>query len=105
MKAKAKTSKQAVRCDFCGCAFVPEPKAQCEGEIEYTFFNCDYCGKAYIVSVTDAALRKNIRRYAALAERQKKKPMSEQALREIANLKEMNLKRAAQLRQMYLREE
>lgn len=71
MKAKAKTPKQNVRCDFCGCAFVPEPKMQHDGEIEYTFFNCDYCGKAYIVSVTDAALRKNIRRYTALAERQK----------------------------------
>ena len=104
MKAKAKTPKQNVRCDFCGCAFVPEPKTQREGEIEYTFFNCDYCGKAYIVSVTDAALRKNIRRYAALAERQKKKPMSEQVLREIADLKEMNLKRAAELRKMYIRE-
>lgn len=104
MKAKAKTSKQAVRCDFCGCAFVPEPKTQREDEIEYTFFNCDYCGKAYIVSVTDAALRKNIRKYAALAERQKKYPLNEQLLREIANLKEMNLRRAAVLRQMYIRE-
>lgn len=104
MKSKAKTPKQNVRCDFCGCAFVPEPKTQREGEIEYTFFNCDYCGKAYIVSVTDAALRKNIRRYAALAERQKKNPPNEQALREIVDLKEMNLKRAAELRQMYIRE-
>ena len=98
------TAKQNVRCDFCGCAFVPEPKNQREGGIEYTFFNCDYCGKAYIVSVTYAALRKNIRRYAALAERQKKNPLNEQALREIVDLKEMNLKRAAELRQMYIRE-
>ena len=105
MKSKAKTPKQAVRCNFCGCAFVPEPKTQHEGEIEYTFFNCDYCGKAYIVSVTDAALRKNIRRYAALAERQKNNPLNEQALREIVDLKEMNLKRAAELRRMYIREE
>ena len=96
MKAKAKTPKLNVRCDFCGCAFVPEPKNQREGEIEYTFFNCDYCGKAYIVSVTDAALRKNIRRYAALAERQKKNPLNEQALREIVDLKEMNLKRVSE---------
>ncbi|MCM1530321.1 MAG: hypothetical protein NC093_10050 [Alistipes sp.] len=98
------TTKQNIRCNFCRCAFVPEPKTQRDGEIEYTFFNCDYCGKAYIVSVTDAALRKNIQKYAALAEQQKKKPMSEQALREIANLKEKNLKRAAELRQMYIRE-
>lgn len=104
MKAKAKTPKQAVHCDFCGCAFVPEPKTQREDEIEYTFFNCDYCGKAYLVSVTDAALRKNIRRYAALAERQKKNSLSEKALREIADLKATNLKRAAELQQMYIRE-
>lgn len=96
--------QENVRCDFCGCAFVPEPKTQREGEIEYTFFNCDYCGKAYIVSVTDAALRRSIRKYAALAERQKKNPLSEQALREIADLKATNLKRAAELRQMYIRE-
>ena len=57
--------KQNCRCDACGCAFVPEPKTQREGEIEYSFFNCDYCGKAYIVSVTDAALHRNNRTYAA----------------------------------------
>lgn len=104
MKEKAKIPKQNVRCDFCGCAFLPEPKIQREGEIEYSFFNCDYCGKAYIVSVTDAALRKDIRKYAALAEQQKKNPLNEQALKEIVNLKEMNLKRATELRQMYIRE-
>lgn len=49
MKSKTKTSKQNVRCNFCGCAFVPNPKTQREGEIEYTFFNCDYCGKAFMV--------------------------------------------------------
>ena len=27
-------TKQNVRCDACGCAFVPEPKTQREGEIE-----------------------------------------------------------------------
>lgn len=102
MKSKAKTPKQNVRCNFCGCAFVPEPKTQREGEIEYSFFNCDYCGKAFMVSVTDAALRKDIRRYVALAERQKEKPLSEQALREVVALKEANLRRAAELRQMYL---
>ena len=65
-------TKQNVRCDACGCAFVPEPKTQREGEIEYSFFNCDYCGKAYIVTVTDAALRRNIRKYREIADRQQK---------------------------------
>lgn len=93
--------KNAVRCDKCGCAFVPESKTQREGEIEYSYFNCDYCGKAYLVSVTDADLRKDIRRYRTLAEKHKIKPLSEQSLRELAALKEQNLKRAAMLRQLY----
>lgn len=50
--------KNAVRCDKCGCAFVPETLTQREGEIEYSFFRYDYCGKAYLVSVTDADLCK-----------------------------------------------
>jgi len=104
MKAKVKPPAKAVRCDYCGCAFVPETKILREGEIEYTYFNCDYCGKAYIASVTDSALRKNIRRYAALAEQQKGKQANEQILREVAALKDDNVNRGAELRKMYLQE-
>lgn len=96
-------TKKNCRCDFCGCAFVPEPKTQREGEIEYTFFNCDYCGKAYIVSVTDAELRRGIRKYRTLAEKLKGKPLSEQTLREVTELKDANAGRAAELRRLYLR--
>ena len=98
-------TKQIVRCDVCGCAFAPEPKTQREGEIEYSYFNCDYCGKAYIVSVTDAALRRSIRKYRAFAEKMKGKSLTEQTLREVTALKDANTKRAAELRQMYIREE
>jgi len=105
MRARLKPPGDAVRCDACGCAFVPEPKTQREGEIEYSFFNCDYCGKAYIVSVTDAALRRSIRKYRTLAEKLKGKPLSEDTLREVTALKDANTKRAAELRQMYIREE
>ena len=84
-------TKQNVRCDACGCAFVPE--------------HCDYCGKAYIVSVTDSALRRSICKYRSLAEKLKDKPLSEETLREVTALKDANTKRAAELRQMYIREE
>lgn len=97
-------TKQNIRCDACGCAFAPEPKTQREGEIEYSFFNCDYCGKAYLVSVTDADLRRSIRRYRTLAEKHKIKPLSEKKLRDMNALKEQNLKRAAKLRQIYILE-
>lgn len=96
---------QAVRCDYCGCAFVPECLSERDGEIEYTFFRCDYCGKAYVVSVTDAALRRDIARYAAIARRNRIKCLSEKALRDAAKLKENNIRRQAELRQMYLLED
>ncbi len=104
MRARLKPPRDAVRCDACGCAFLPEPKMQREGEIEYSFFNCDYCGKAYIVSVTDAALRRSIRKYRSLAEKLKGKPLSEEMLRDVTVLKDANTKRAAELRQTYIRE-
>jgi hypothetical protein len=97
--------KQNCRCDSCGCAFIPGPKTKREGEIEYSFFNCDFCGKAFIVSVTDEALRRNIRKYAVFADRQKTSTLSEMELLVAARLKQENLRRAAELRQMYIREE
>ncbi len=103
-KQKRSAPVKAVRCDACGCAFVPEPKTRREGEIEYSFFNCNYCGKAFIVFVTDAPLRKNIRKYREIAERQRETTLSEMELLFAARLKEQNVKRAAELRQMYIRE-
>ncbi len=97
--------KHNCRCDSCGCAFIPGPKTKREGEIEYSFFNCDFCGKAFIVSVTDEALRRNIRKYAVFADRQKTSTLSEMELLVAARLKQENLRRAAELRQMYIREE
>ena len=98
-------TKQNCRCDKCGCAFIPQMQMQREGEIEYSFFNCNYCGKAYIVSVTDAALRRNIQKYAAFTGRRKTEMMSEMELLAAARLKQANIERAAELRQMYIQEE
>ena len=103
-KQKPSAPVKAVRCDHCGCGFVPEILTHSEGEIEYSYFNCDYCGKAYIVTVTDAALRRNIRKYREIADRQQKSTLSEMELLFAVRLKEQNLKRAAELRQMYIRE-
>ena len=103
-KQKPSAPVKAVRCDHCGCGFVPMIQTRSEGVIEYNYFNCDCCGKAYIVSVTDAALRKNIRKYREIAERQRETTLSEMELLFAARLKEQNVKRAAELRQMYIRE-
>lgn len=96
--------KAGVRCDACGCAFVPELLSQREGEIEYTFFRCDFCGKAYMVSVTDEALRESIRRYSQLA-MEGAEHMTEEQIQEARDLLASNIRRAQELRTQYLGEE
>ena len=103
-KQKRSAPVKAVHCDHCGCGFVPVIQTRSEGVIEYSYFNCDCCGKAYIVSVTDAALRRNIRKYREIAERQRESTLSEMELLFAARLKDTNTKSAAELRQMYIRE-
>ena len=58
-----------IRCDACGCAFEPEILTRRDGEFEYTFFRCDYCGKAYMIAVTDEKLRQDIAWYSELCEK------------------------------------
>ena len=94
-----------IRCVHCGCAFEPKPLTEADGEIEYTFFRCDYCGKAYMVSVTDSVLREGIAEYVRMAERNKQERLPEAEQREMQNLKTANVQRAAELRRLYLMED
>ena len=82
-----------VRCDACGCAFPLDFETRVDGEIETTFFRCPYCGKGYVVSVTDEALRKNIREYQQLYTRNQKKRLQK--------LKASNVKRCEELKKQY----
>ena len=97
--------RAGVKCDACGCAFGPELLTRREGEIEYTWFCCDYCGRAYMVSVTDEALRRNIKKYAAIAEKGRHKRLTEKEIRKTRRLLEANMKRADELRRQYFRGE
>ena len=83
-----------IRCDYCGCAFTPEFHTAVDGDIEYTFFRCGFCGKAYMVSVTDSCLREGIAEYVRLAEKNR-----------LQELKAANVARARQLKEMYIRED
>lgn len=90
-----------VRCDVCGCAFPLDFETRMDGEIETTFFRCPYCGKGYVVSVTDEALRKNIREYVRLYTRNQKKRLSERTQKRLQKLKASNVKRCEELKKLY----
>ena len=90
-----------VRCDACGCAFPLDFETRVDGEIETTFFRCPHCGKVYVVSVTDEAMRKNIREYLQLYTRSQKKRLSERTQKRLQKLKASNVKRCEELKKRY----
>ena len=51
-----------LQCIDCHRQFSPQPESAGDGELEFTFFRCPFCHRQYSISVTDAALRKNISR-------------------------------------------
>ncbi len=95
------TSNKSVRCDACGCAFTPEILTQREGEIEYTFFRCAYCGKAYMVSITDEKLRQDIAKYVVIT---KKDRLTSEETQKAIELLRANKERAELLRHQYFKE-
>ena len=99
--SKSDTAKH-VRCDTCGCAFTPEFLTQREEEIEYTFFRCAYCGKAYMVSITDEKLRQDIAKYVAIT---KKGRLTSEETQEAIELLRANKERAKLLKHQYFKEE
>ncbi len=99
------TEESNVRCDACGCAFVPKAEAKEHEGIEWTFFRCPYCGKRYLVAVTDEALRQSIRQYTQLAGMNKVKRLPERTQRRLQKLKTKNVQRSRELREQYPLEE
>ena len=99
------TTGKEIRCDACGCAFIPEVMTETDGDIEFTFYRCDYCGKAYMVSVTDSQLRANIAEYVRLAEQNKLKRLPEPDQLWMQTLKATNVQMARELRTRYLKED
>ena len=104
-KTNEEITAQEVRCDYCGCAFLPEVKTEKDDEIEFSYFNCDYCGKAFMVCVTDAKFREMIYEYRVLAERNKLGRLSEEEQVRMQKLKEENIVRGKALMKAYIRED
>ena len=98
------TPERVIRCDECGCAFEPEMLMEKDGDIEVSFFRCDYCGKAFIVSVTDGTLREGIREYQRLLELNREERLGEPGQFKMQELKARNVEREMALRNAYLKE-
>ena len=92
---------RTVRCDECGCAFEPEIEVKTEGEIESAYYKCPYCGKAYLICVTDAELRRHVQEYKGLYLSNRKKRLSQRMQKRMQKLKTSNMKRCEELKAQY----
>ena len=99
---KHTTVPTLVKCDSCGCAFEPEVIIYQRDGYEQTLFRCRYCGKVYVISVTDAPLRADIAEYNRLLAQNKvsRLPLYKQRL--MQRLKTANVKRSAELCEQYV---
>ena len=91
-----------IKCDQCSA--VSEsimPETQMEGDIEFTFFRCPACGKAYPIAATDSALRADIVEYNRMRNLIRVKPVKESFIRRAEALKQKNLKRSRELMEQH----
>jgi len=63
--------KAITQCDKCRKNIRVRIKDKSIGELQYRYFSCWACGAVYVISVTDEALRQEIKAYQELVKMQK----------------------------------
>lgn len=87
------------KCDGCGCAIVPELHEAVSGEYEMSFFVCPYCKKRYVITITDAELRRNIEEYCRLRQANEKDRLTDEEKQRMIRLRTENRQRAKALKE------
>ena len=89
-------------CDVCD-ARIEQPTAisRREGDLEITVFLCPFCGKEYIVSVTDEELRKDVKEYARMRVLISRRKVTEQYIRKAEAIHRRNVVRSRVLIREY----
>ena len=81
--------------------FEPLIEKRTDGDLEFVFFRCPFCGAWYTVSVTDSPLREQIREYTDLAEEGRQRRLTESQYLYLEKLLEDNVARSKELRERY----
>ena len=90
--------KHEIICDACNNSFSPWPEKARDGELEFMFYRCPACGRNYLISVTDAELRRHIAEYGALARKATRRRLTKKEIRRAEKLLESNVERSRELR-------
>lgn len=90
--------KAAVCCDACNTLFSPQIETARDGELEFMFYRCPSCGRNYLITVTDAKLRRHIAEYGALARKASRQRLTKKELQRAKKLLKSNVERSRELR-------
>ena len=90
-----------VRCNACECAIVPQLHTAVSGEFEMQFFICPFCHAKYVISVTDAELRKRISECHDLKNDNDRGLLTADQKQRMVELLVLNVQRSKELREKY----
>lgn len=94
-------TKQIVKCDRCGRNLKIDPRYKRVGDLEYRYFRCRRCGAVYVVSVTDGALRQEIKRYQEIVEGFQTTAIPPEISQEAQLILKNNVQRSRELKERY----
>ena len=94
-------SDERIQCESCNAVFEPLIEKRTDGDLEFVFFRCPFCGARYMISVTDLPLREQIREYTELAEEGRQRRLTESQYLYLEKLLEDNVARSKELRERY----
>ena len=94
-------SDERIQCESCNAVFEPLIEKRTDGDLEFVFFRCPFCGARYAISVTDPPLREQSREYTELAEEGRQRRLTESQYLYLEKLLEDNVARSKELRERY----
>lgn len=93
--------KNIVKCDKCGRNIKINHKYKRVGDLEYRYFSCKRCGAVYVISVTDEALRKEIKKYQKIMEGLQTQIVPPEISQEAQLILQTNVQRSRELKEKY----
>lgn len=102
MKPIKRKYKPTIVCDKCHKSIgKTKPSYKKVGEIEYRYWRCRHCSTVYVISATDAELRKKIQEYQEFIDEYKDKEMPQEEMQKAQLILQTNVERSREIKEQY----
>lgn len=102
MKPIKRKYKPTIVCDKCHKSIGKiKPSYKKVGEIEYRYWRCRRCSTVYVISATDAELRKKIQEYQEFVDSYKDKEMPQEEMQKAQLILQTNVERSREIKEQH----